>query len=183
MNTRLIVLLFAIAAISVSAFLYFFFRSGQPVQEVQTNTGFPIAGQNVNPALDTGVVASTTQKMSLPTTGGGSVAVENFLNDPETVADPVNSGYYDLGYSTTNTPPFMITYIATTQYFNIELLQEPIGQTRELAQQYLEQHLGISSADLCKLNYTISAPTSVSILYGGASLGFSFCPGATTLPK
>lgn len=183
MNTRLIVIILGIIIVGTGATWYFFFRSGQPVQPTQgvsNGSALPIAGQNNNQILNTGVT-TPTQTLALQTTDGGAVAVNNFLKDPNTVADPINSGYYDLG-SATNTPSFMVTYIASTQYFNIELLQEPIGQSRELAQLYLERVLGISEIDLCRIHYTVSAPSSVSSLYGGASLGFSFCPGATKLP-
>lgn len=182
MNKTLLIILSLVAVIlGVLMLWYFFSRTVGPVQEAPTNVGLPIAPQNAGSTSSSKLIQK--QQLSLAVTSGGSITVLNFLDDPEIVADPVNSGYYDLGYSTTNTPPFMITYIATTQYFNIELLQEPIGQTREFAQQYLEQHLGISESDLCRLRYTVSAPSNVSSLYGGASLGFSFCPGATVLPK
>ena len=185
MNTRLIILILSIIVIGTGAVLYFFSRGGQSsqlTQEVPTGGGLPVAGQNTNPISGTGI-AVPTQQLAVSTLDGGVVVTNNFLKDPGIVADPVNSGYYDLGYSATNTPPFMITYISSTQYFNIELLQEPIGQVRELAQRYLEQLLGISENDLCRINYTVSAPSSISSIYGGASLGFSFCPGAAILPK
>jgi len=187
MNTRLIILLCSIAVIGTGVVLYFSFGSGQPAPEVQnvsTGSGFPVASQNTVPTSNTGTTVPT-QRMSLPATDGGTITVENFLNSPDTVADAVNPGYYGLNYSmpTATSSPYLITYIASTHYFNIELLQEPLGQVRALAQQYLEQRLGISASDLCKLNYTISAPSSVSNFYGGVSLGFSSCPDAITLPQ
>lgn len=188
MNTRLIILLSSIAVIGTGAVLLFFFRGGQPAPEAQnisTGSGFPVAGQSAGVTPSAGVTTVPAQKLSLPATDGGTITVDNFLNSPDTVADPVNQGYYSLNYSipAATSSPYLITYIASTHYFNIELLQEPLGQTRELAQQYLEQHLGILASDLCKLNYTISAPSSVSSLYGGVNLGFSVCPDAITLPQ
>ncbi len=175
-----IILLFAGIVLGVLLLWYFFLRIGEPAQEVPTNVGLPIAPQYAVPASDSKPIQG--QQLTLVAPNGGTVTVLNFLDDPETVADPNNSGYYNMGYSV-GTSPYLITYIASTQYFNIVLLQEPIGQTRELAEQYLKQHLGISNSDLCRLNYTIGAPTFVSGFYGGASLGFSFCLGATKLPE
>lgn len=188
MNTRLIILLCSIAVIGTGAVLLFFFRSEQPApgtQNMPTGSGLPIVGPTPVPASNAGVTTVPTQKLSLPAADGGTITVDNFLNSPDTAADPVNQGYYSLNYSipAATSSPYLITYIASTHYFNIELLQEPLGQTRELAQQYLEQRLGISASDLCKLNYTISAPSSVSSFYGGVSLGFSVCPDAITLPQ
>ncbi len=184
MNTRLIILLSGVVVIGVGVVAYFFLSGGQQpaVEKVQTGVGLPVAGQTTSQVITTGAGVPSTQEISLVAVGGGVITAENFLKNPNTIADPVNSGYYDFG-STTSTPPFMVTYIAPTQYFNIELLQEPIGQTRELAQQYLEQYLGISTSDLCKLNYTVSTPSEVSKLYGGVDLRFGSCPDATVLPK
>ena len=189
MNIRFItIVLILFGAIIVGASIwYFFFRGTQPTQGVPTGAQpgsiLPVAGNNPTPVT---TVPGGTDTMSLATTDGGKVMVQNFMSKSDTVADAVNRGYYILGPSTqsvTTMPPYLITYIASTQYFNIELLQEPIGQIRELAQQYLEQYLGISASDLCKINYTVSTPSSVNKTYGGASLGFSFCPGAVVLPK
>ena len=104
----------------------------------------------------------------------------------------INAGYYYLGYhmkegfpdpTASDNPPYVISYIDSTQYFNIALLQEPIGSVREEAQQYLMQHLGISQDQMCRLNYMVSVPDRVNSQFSSKNLGFSFCPGATVLPK
>jgi tetratricopeptide (TPR) repeat protein len=77
--------------------------------------------------------------------------------------------------------PYLIDYLSQTQAFNIMIYEEPIGEVRQQAEQYLEQQLGISQTDMCRLNYTVIAPNSVNQIYGGQNLGFSFCPGATQL--
>jgi hypothetical protein len=121
----------------------------------------------------------------IKTPNSGVIASKNFLADPKTVADPVNTGYYYLGNNTFQDQtdvPYMIEYIASTQYFNIEILQEPLGKTRKDAEQYLLSKLGISESQLCSLDYMLSVPNSVSSLYAGTNLGFSFCPGAVQLP-
>lgn len=117
----------------------------------------------------------------------GALRVRNFLADEETVADPVNKGYYYLGNhfpfdgdfaSTTLSVPYTITYIESTQYFNISLFAEPISKSRMEAEKYLLDHVGITKEQMCILNYMVSVPNFVSPLFAGDSLGFSFCPGA-----
>lgn len=153
-------------------------------------TGLPVASsavQNVAPETSPQVAA-----MSVADIGGGSIQTANFIADPETVQDPSNAGYYYLGYHTyagtqdvtaTVAPPYVITYLSATQYFNIALLQEPIGPVREEMQQYLMGHLDISQDQMCKLKYMVSVPDRVNSQYSGMNLGFSFCPGAVVLPK
>ncbi len=145
----------------------------------------------VSPSLSgSGTQASSGNTISIAATNGGTIQANNFKNDPATTQDPINTGYYYLGYhvyggvpdsTSTNTLPYVIEYIDTTQYFNIELLQEPIGVTRQQAEQYLMAHLGISQSQMCELNYMVSVPYSVNQFYSSRSLGFSFCPGATAL--
>jgi hypothetical protein len=143
------------------------------------NIGFPVAN-------------SVAQKTTIATTTNATTPTKDFLKDPATVKDPINPGYYYLGYhvnegvpdpTATNTPPYIIEYISATQYFNIALLQEPIGTVRKEAEQFLMADLGISQKQMCQLNYMVSVPDNVNSQYSGINLGFSFCPGATELPQ
>lgn len=143
-------------------------------------------------AVDTSTNLTSGTILSLPAVDGGTIQVNNFINDPTTAKDPINQGYYYLGYhvnegisdpTATDNPPYIIEYISTTQYFNIALLQEPIGQVREEMQQYLMAHLGISQDQMCRLNYMVSVPERINSQFAGKNLGFSFCPGATVLPQ
>ena len=139
---------------------------------------------------------STTGTPDQETTVGGISTgfsqTGDILKDPATMKDPINAGYYYLGYhvnegvpdpTATDNPPYVITYISTTHYFNISLFQEPIGPVREEAQQYLLAHLNIGEQQMCQLNYMVSVPDRVNSQFSGINLGFSFCPGATLLPK
>ena len=127
----------------------------------------------------------------VPISSGASIAVKDFLSDPATVNDPVNPGYYYLGYHQSTgpedatamaDPPYVIGYIATTHYFNIGLYQEPIGHVRREAEQYLLNALGISQEAACALKYMVSVPEDVRAIYASQNLGFSFCSGAVKLP-
>lgn len=116
--------------------------------------------------------------------GGSAIPVSDFLHDPAVSEDPHNPGLYDVGFAADATSsPYAITYQADTQFFNIALLKEPIGPVREEMQQFLMTHLGIPQDQMCALNYMVSVPYWVNDTFTGRSLGFSFCPGAVTLPQ
>jgi len=117
----------------------------------------------------------------------GAIEVRNFFTDPLTRTDPVNEGHYQLGtyidpYSPSpSDEPYYIEYIASTGYFNISLLAIPIAESRVEAEQFLLGHLSVSEDQLCNINYRVTVPARVDLLYAGQSLGFSFCPGAVAL--
>jgi hypothetical protein len=187
MSTRSITLISCGVIVLVIVVWYFVASSGNSPQnppQTRNQTTLPIVTQRVTPVQNSntgnglGVVPS--QGISLSTVGGGPLIVQDFLHNASTVADTISPDYFHLGVGTQS--PYLISYTASTQYFNVELLSEPIGQSRIVAEQYFLQHLGVPAADLCRIRYTISAPTSVSSLYGGVDLRFSFCPGAVPLP-
>lgn len=124
---------------------------------------------------------------SVRTASGGTLRVKDFKQDPDTVKDPINAGYYYLGYhftdDSTKKVPYVIEYIDATQYFNIVLFQEPIGQSRRAAERYLMEHLGITQNQMCQLQYMVSVPHFVNVSYTSMSLGFSFCPGSVVIPE
>lgn len=114
---------------------------------------------------------------------GTPVLVRDFLHNSNTTQDPVNQGYYHIGATASDTTAsFAISYINDTQFFGIALLREPLSTSRQEAEQYLMQQLGISQDEMCKLNYTMSVSNDVNQYYAGDSFGFSFCPGAMPLP-
>lgn len=113
---------------------------------------------------------------------GSTLQTRDFLADPATKEDTENKGYFYLGNQPSDTAAYSIEYISETQYFNIELLQEPLGANRKVAESYLINALGISSEQMCGLNYSVGTPNSVNSAYAGMNLGFSFCPVAVKLP-
>ena len=177
-----------------------FFGSGNSTPSNNSTNGqveLPITNSveqtvTTQPTTSSTNISTSGTTVSVATAGGGTIQTKNFIKDSTTAKDPINSGYYYLGYhvnegvadtTATSTPPYIIEYIATTQYFNIALLQEPIGPVRVEAEKYLMAHLGISENQMCQLNYMLSVPDSVNSQYSGINLGFSFCPGATVLPN
>lgn len=186
-KTTIIVIAVLVLLVGGGAIWTLFFSAKSPVVNTVPSGvgGLPIA-QNANPPATSG--GNIQQVLNLPATTGGTISTNNFLADSNTYPDPINPGYYSLGYpvdqpNSTSTPPFLIVYQSATKFFAIVLLQESIGPTRTQVEQYLEQHLGLSEKDLCSLNYTLSVPNLVNEQYAGQNLGFSFCPGATVLPK
>lgn len=191
MNKTLLITI-GVIFIALGALVFWLVGSKQQSQTSPSTTqtqpvGLPVAGdatQTQNPSQET--------LMSVATNNGGAIQTTNFMADPATVKDPINPGYYYLGYhqnegvadpTATANPPYIIMYLSTSQYFNISLLQEPIGDTRAAVEQYLMQHLGITQSQMCELKYLVTVPDDVNSHYSGENLEFSFCPGATVLPQ
>lgn len=161
----------------------------QPSQQTST---LPSAGSVQSGGSGSGnsfaVVGGTNAGNISIATQNGPISARDFLSDTTTTADPYNQGYYDLGGSMTSgvgssSPAFAITYISSTQYFNIALLREPIATARADAEQFLLQDLGITKEQACALKYMVSVPYWVNQKFTGRNLGFSFCPGAVILPQ
>lgn len=193
MNKFWILSIAVIILIGIVAFGFLFIGSGNKPLVTGSPTGQYPGLPMASPVEQTGTVGTSQETtISLTTSSGESIVVKDFLKDPTTVKDPFIPNYYYLGYHTnvgvsdptaTDNPPYIIGYIADTQYFNIALLQEPVGLVREEAQRYLMDRLGIEEDQMCKIDYTVSVPVSVNAVYSGRSLGFSFCPGAVVMPK
>jgi len=169
-----------IVIILISVFFIFSKNAVQNTEQNKPNGTFPI-GENTN-----NIGSDAT--LSIKTSSGTPITVQNFLINQDTVPDKENSGHYYLGNNfpssnatPTKMPKYIIEYIASTNYFNIGLFSEPIATARLDAEQYLLQELGITKEQMCMLNYTVSAPVSVNEYYSGTNLGFSFCPGSVPL--
>ena len=136
------------------------------------------------PATNIDTPTESGPTISVKDSAGKVIETKNFIDNPEVVKDSLNPGYYYIGYhfgdsliesSATNSPPYVIGYIAKTQYFNISILKSPIMETRRLAEVYLMKQLGISKDQMCRLKHAVSAPNRVDRFYAGLNLGFSFC--------
>jgi hypothetical protein len=128
------------------------------------------------------------------TSDKGTVITRDFIHNGETVTDTVNPGTYQLAGSLeycladgtcpsgAATSDFSISYNSKTQFFNVALVNEPLGPVRAAAEKFLTSRLGVSSAQMCRLQYFVGTPNYVNSSYSGKNLGFSFCPGAVPLP-
>ncbi len=148
------------------------------------SVGLPTASSVVQPVSGTSSPAS----MSVAGSDGSVIQTNNFLADPTIAQYPLDPDFYYFNSSAAGgtsgaTAPFSIGYIRSTQYFNITLLQEPIGPVRTEMEHYLMTKLGIPQSQMCQLNYSVGVPNYVNTQFSGMNLGFSFCPGATKLPQ
>jgi hypothetical protein len=187
------IIIIGISALVIVGFVVAFWISNSKTPSTNTtdtqNVDLPISGStDQNPSTP----GQGSDLLSLTGVDGSVVRTLNFIKDPMTARDPINPGYYYLGYhvnegvkdaTATENPPYTIQYIASTQYFTVTLLQEPIEAVRRQAEQYLMTHLGVPQNDLCRLKYIVGVPWRVNQVYASRNLGFSFCPGATLLPQ
>lgn len=132
--------------------------------------------------------------MSVMGSDGTSITVQDFIDNGTAAEDRANPGNYylaggngvcsDNGTCVEGAPAtdFAVVYFSEDDSFIISLTQEPLGDARRHAEQFLMQTLGISEASMCALNYYLSTDGYVSTQYAGTNLGFSFCEGATQLP-
>ncbi len=186
MNKKLFIIIGMVIVLMVFAAFVFWHRSVSNQTPMPPVTQEPGGSVAINPPAQI-PGGHTSATMSLRTADGGSIRTKDFKQDPAIEEDPVNPGYYYLGYHIADYPakkaPYLIEYRDATQYFNIVLLQEPIGAARRAAEIYLVERLGISQSQMCRLQYTVSVPDSIDGTYTTMNLGFSFCPGSVALPE
>src|SRR4051812_46110755 len=92
------------------------------------------------PATTPDTTFTNTQPDSRPAITPGSTQTStgrrDILKDPQTKADTNNKGHYFVGNSVDSASsappnvPYVIEYIAATDFFNIALMQEPLGSSR-----------------------------------------------------
>ncbi len=127
-----------------------------------------------------GIAPSSPATITIVMNDGTTVVANDFIHNNVTLADPSNAGnYYLTGPSTDG---YAIGYRTPAQFFTIALEQEPLGETRIAAENFLLSALGISKNQLCNLKYYVGTDVHTNSFYAGKSLGFSFCPGAVQLP-
>ncbi|HEX2792637.1 MAG TPA: hypothetical protein VHO23_02890 [Candidatus Paceibacterota bacterium] len=180
-------ILLAIVIIGLCAYLF-----SLPATDMPQDTGdvtFPGAGSS-----GTVVPAPGKETLTLATNDDGSLVVNDFMHNGTTIPDATNEGRYLLAGASdfcdvdptcvpgAPTKEFSITYFTDEQSFVIALNQEPLGNSRLLAERFLMEALGIPQASMCRLNYLLTTDQYVNAQFAGANLGFSFCPGATKLP-
>lgn len=123
----------------------------------------------------------------IPRTDGGSVSVPDFTKGNEPISG-FEGSYYDLvngsgpiygneGYS------FEIQYDETNAEFLVVLIEEPLGESRREAEDFLRNKLSLKDEELCKLNIFVAVPLDVNEVYSQyPNLGLSFCPSGVPLP-
>ncbi len=166
--------------IVIACTVYFLQDTDEKAPPVEPSASFP--GDTQDDDEDT-----AARDMSIKTADGRNLRTANFLADEKTVADTHNPGFYYLGNHFSEQeeggiqPSYVITYIESTDFFNIGIYKEPLGTVRKEAEIFLKNTLGITQEEMCSLNYQVSTTAHANEYYGGTSLGFSFCPGSIAL--
>lgn len=194
MKKFILIVLSLIALIVLFGVVWFFtFAPKQNTPGTNSPITLPVSGTVPG---GTGVSTSpATESRTVRALQGGVITTNDFINNGVTLSDATNKGRYllagDLGYCVTapqkcragTQTDFNVFYDSTNDAFTIGLLKEPLGATRIEVERFLENTLGISASDMCRLNYYVGTTYQVNALYSTKNLGFSFCPGATALPK
>lgn len=199
-NMKLYLTIGAVVVVATGALFLILYRPPQDLETAEPTPELPIAGSitqtntGIKPQSSSGTPATIASR-SLITQSGETVTVNDFIRNGETVPDAVNPGSYilagSLGYCLSDgscptgakSDSFNVSYNEKTHFFNVILLTEPLGTGRLEAEQFIMARLGISEQQACSLNYYVGTPYWVNEAYAGKNLGFSFCPGATALPK
>lgn len=198
MNTKLIIWILALflGVIVVAVLWYaFFVPKIVPQTTPGTATTFPTSG-SVTPVSGTSTNSSgAIPTFSLTAQDGSVVSALDFIHNGITIPDKANLGRYllagNLGYCILDPQKcqaapatnFTVYYDSGMKSFLIDLAEEPIGQARLDMEQFMLTTLGLTQTQLCSLNYFVGVTIYVNSQYTGKNLGFSFCPGATVLPK
>lgn len=111
---------------------------------------------------------TTSQSLSVPTNGGGSIIVNDITKSSQAIL-----GDTDVIEQNEN---FSIVYFTKDQSFLITILGSPAQQYRNAAEQELLNKLQIQETDACKLNVSLTVPASVNQSLAGQDYGLSFCP-------
>lgn len=194
MNTKLILWILGILFVTIIAAVLWYFMSAPKAapQTPQPPATLPISG-SITPVSATS--PQPAQTMALATQDSGVVAANDFIHNGITIPDAANTGRYllagNLGYCVSDpqrcqagSPAgFNVYYNDASQSFTIALTEEPLGQSRLAMEQFLRATLGLTERQLCGLNYYVGTTYMINTAYSDRNLGFSFCPGATVLPK
>lgn len=184
---RIVIVIIAVIALLLIALAAFFLLRPEQEPVAPGSPSFPSGG----PAGQGGI---TGEMLVLPSRSGEPILVKDFLGNGITKQDSINPTHYYLAgknalcelepgcYTGAPADDYDIIYIADEEAFLIGLTQEPLGEARRRAEQFLLNALGVTQDELCALDYFLTTDEGVSEQYAGADLAFSFCPGAVALP-
>jgi hypothetical protein len=188
MSNKTFILLGTVFFILVVAIgLYLFSQRKTPASEAPVENNFLQAS--------TSATRAAQKTLTIATKNGNDVLiVKDFIHNGETILDIENPDTYilagSLGYCLADgTCPagakseyMNVTYNQTDQSFAISLLQEPLGNARKIAQEFLMSRLGITKLDTCALRAFVGTPYTTNENYSDTSVGFDGCSDAIPLP-
>jgi hypothetical protein len=201
MNTKLIIGVVAVVVgTTLLGVIWYVARMPGTVQQGGQGTAPVTTFPTSNPTSVVTPVSTTSpveqqKKILIPLRDGTSAEANDFLHNGVTIPAGTRGDTYllagNLGYcyvdpqkcQAATTTDFTVYYDSGRHSFVIDLTKEPIGQSRLDMEQFMSTTLGVSQQQMCNLNYLVSVTRYVNEHFAGANLGFSFCPGATKLPK
>lgn len=197
MNVKFFVGILAVLICSVAAGVLWYIFFAPKTSEVPggTTTTFPVSNSAQAPTQTSGNVVSGPQTIVLTTSDNNELIAKDFIHNGKTIMDTANPGYYllagNLGYCLSDPQKcqaapaenYQIYFIEQSKSFVIDLSDEPLGVARADAERFLLSELGIAESQMCNLNYYVGTTRYANSQLAGKNLGFSFCPGATVLPK
>lgn len=122
--------------------------------------------------------------MTLVSTEGNPITVPDFTKGKQPIEFAGQSYYFLYGpeYSTEGFA-FSVQYHTTDSSFLVELLAEPLGESREKAGEYLSELLTLSAENLCQINARVVVGDGVNQQFSGSpNLGLAGCAGSVELP-
>ncbi|TXC64696.1 hypothetical protein [Sphingosinicella ginsenosidimutans] len=118
---------------------------------------------------------------------GSRIVVNDFMSGRQPLSAPGDT-YYDLVHSGpvfgNENDSFGVQYQASSSYFLVSLLAEPLGRSRSRAEAFLRNTLGLTNAQLCRLNLQVHVISGINRRYSAlGDLKLGVCPGAARLPN
>lgn len=113
--------------------------------------------------------AKPTDKITLPTTKGLPIEVNNFLAKPKEK--------FTYGSVLAETSQYKIIYFSEDEGVLIILKQAPLAQAQAEAENELLKQLGVPQQQACQLKIYVSVPMDVNEALAGQNYQMSFCPG------
>lgn len=190
MKKAIFILIGLLLLVVIGVGTYFWLHQSPATPGTNNGMTFPNSGPNNGP----GQIPSGVPQLTVQAQDGSSITTLDFKHNGVSFEDPSNKGnYYIAGTNGICNPDgtcpkagditdYTILYFAQDNSFVVGLNTEPLGSVRKEAEQSLMKSLGISESAMCKLKYEVTTTSHVNETYGGESLGFSFCLGATKLP-
>ncbi len=172
MSKSAIIILGVAVGLLIALLAFFLYPSGAP-----TSTPIPGSGQNTLPVAGSSVTTSGTPGPAM------SPSIETLLQSSDIIKLGPDDYLLAGTASRFEQQEYQITYHAPDKTYTVSLTTEPLGQTRQDAEQRFLTLLGITEDQACALHVNVTTLYSVNQQYAGKNLGLSFCPYATVLPK